>query len=118
MKLRFIYTPVSDLATAKAFYVDVLGAEIVWEEGALTCAVMLPGDHVPIMLDQDTSEVGSGPFYVVPSVTDFLATYEGRIKVIRGPSKIPPGMYAIFEDADGNALRVMDDTTSRERTGS
>src|SRR5687767_11874896 len=117
MKLRFIYTPVKDLATARAFYVDVLGATVLWGEGDTTCGVQLPGDHVPVMLDEDPTPDRSGPFYVVPSVHRFIER-NPSITFSRGPERISPGWYAAFEDPDGNLIRVMDDTESRERTGS
>lgn len=113
MRLRFIYTPVKDIASAKVFYVEVLGGEVVWEEGGSTCGVMLPGDHVQVMLDEDPSEERPGPFYVVPSVHRFIEEQQG-LTFVRGPDRIPPGWYAIFTDPDGNPIRVMDDTTSRE----
>lgn len=117
MKLRFIYTPVRDLAAAKTFYVDVLGATVVWEEGSSTCSVRLPGDHVQVMLDQDPSEGAAGPFYVVPSVHTFIER-NPSLTIVRGPDRISPGWYAAFEDPSGNLIRVMDDTESKERSGS
>ena len=117
MKLRFIYTPVKDIAIAKAFYVDVLGAKVEWDEGPLTCSVKLPGDHVQVMLDQDPSEgPAAGPFYAVPSVHAFMEK-NPSLTFVRGPVRIPPGWYAIFEDSEGNPIRVMDDTESNERKG-
>lgn len=115
MQLRFVYTPVSDLEAAKAFYVGVLGGTIAWEEGADTCGVTLPGDRVQLLLDVDPQENRSGPFYVVPSVHEFVERLDGRAHIVRGPDRIPPGWYVLLEDPDGNPIRVMDDTTSRER---
>lgn len=115
MKLRFIYVPVKDIAAAKSFYIGTLGGELLWEEGGLTCGVMLPGDHVQVMLDQDPSEGVGGPFYAVPNVHDFIASMNGSLTFVRGPDRIPPGWYAVFKDSEGNLIRVMDDTESRER---
>jgi len=114
MKLRFIYTPVTDLKAARAFYVDVLGASLLWEEGASTCGVQLPGDHVPVMLDEDPDGGVAGPFYVVPSVHRFIER-NPSITFLRGPERISPGWYASFADPDGNLIRIMDDTESKER---
>lgn len=114
MRLRFLYTPVTDLSAAKAFYLEVLGGAILWDEEGSTCAVQLPGGSVPVMLDQDPSGGAAGPFYVVPSVHRFLEEHP-ELALTNGPERISPGWYARFTDPDGHPIRIMDDTESKER---
>jgi predicted enzyme related to lactoylglutathione lyase len=113
VRLRFIYMPVSDLAAAKSFYLEQLGATLAWEEGSTTCGVVLPGDHVQVLLDEDPSDQKPGPFYVVPDVRAFVDQHP-ELTLVRGPQRISPGWYAAFDDADGNRLRIMDDSHSAE----
>lgn len=117
MRLRFFYQPVTDLEDAATFYRDVLGWTEAWREGTTTAAFTMPGSDLSIMLDEDPSEPAGGPFLVVEDVRAFYEENKGRLDFIEEPVAIAPGMYARFTDPSGNVIRIMDDTTSRERAG-
>ncbi len=114
MRLRFLYQPVKDVAQAAAFYRDELGLQEAWREGEAV-AFTLPGSNISLMLDQDPDEATGGPFFVVEDVVDFYERNRDRLSFLGAPTPIGPGMYVRFTDPSGNVIRVMDDTTSRER---
>lgn len=51
MKLRYVHVPVSDMATAVAFYAGTLGMEEAWREGDGTVAYWTSDRSVQLMLD-------------------------------------------------------------------
>jgi catechol 2,3-dioxygenase-like lactoylglutathione lyase family enzyme len=116
MKLRFFYQPVRDIEAALAFYCGVLGFEEGWREGSTTASVTLPGAQIGMLLDEDANEPPGGPFFVVDDVVAYYEQNRDRLDFAGEPSPIGPGMYARFTDPSGNVIRIMDDTTSRERS--
>jgi catechol 2,3-dioxygenase-like lactoylglutathione lyase family enzyme len=106
MKLAFAFLPTRDLHQAIAFYRDTLGLDEAWREGDHTVAFSLPGTDVALMLGSEFEP--AGPLFLVDSVRDF---YEHNVSALRfrfEPRDIPPGLYTIFDDPAGNAIRVMD----------
>lgn len=115
MRLRFFYQPVDDIEAAATFYREVLGLEEAWREGS-TVAFDLPGSGAALMLDEDPSAGLGALFFVVPSVADFYRRNRASLSFLEEPRPIPPGLLARFTDPSGNVIRVMDDSTSVERS--
>jgi catechol 2,3-dioxygenase-like lactoylglutathione lyase family enzyme len=113
MRLAFIYLPVTDVKEALALYRDTLGWEEAWREGETTTSLRLPGSEVQLMLDQDdgSGTHGPGPVFTVDSVKDFHAHRSGELRFRFGPSEIPGGFWAAFEDPSGNLTYVLDQST-------
>lgn len=109
MKFEMVYTPVSDLVAALAFYRDRLGWQEVWREGESTVALQLPGSDVVMMLD--VSQDPAGPMFVVDSFNDWRARHGAELDWRVGPMEIPGGMLGGFVDPSGNAVYVLDQAT-------
>jgi predicted enzyme related to lactoylglutathione lyase len=109
MKLTFLFTPVTDLDTALAFYRDTLGWSEAWREGETTVAFQLPDSDVQFMIDN--TPMPAGPMYEVDSVEKFLA---GKPDLdVRVPQQeMPGGFMAGFADPSGNVVYVFDQSTA------
>lgn len=111
MKLEFMFVPTSDLAASLALYRDTLGFTEVWREGDATVALALPGSDVQVMLDAHDPKAPVGPLFVVDSVQTFHAGRPQTLAVLDGPSEIPGGYLATYQDPGGATIRVMDQST-------
>ena len=105
MKLTFLYTPVTDLPAAIAFYRDVLGWDEAWREGTDTVAFQAPGSDVQVMVSID--RYPAGPMYLVDSVAAFLEDHP-EMTVTGDLGEIPDGTGVAFADPAGNAFYVFD----------
>lgn len=108
MKLEFLFVPTSDLRASLALYRDGLGFTEVWREGDTTVALTLPGSGVQLMLDANDPQAPVGPVFVVDSVADFHASKAESLTVLDGPSEIPGGALATYQEPGGATLYVMD----------
>lgn len=108
MKLRFLFHPVSNAIEAARFYREQFGWNELWRESDLTICVDIPGSEVGLVLDQDGYGVTTSGFFEVPSVDEFYNEYKAVVEFIVEPKDIPPGKYAIFQDPDGNPVRIFD----------
>ncbi|HEY8581659.1 MAG TPA: VOC family protein [Capillimicrobium sp.] len=114
MKLEFLFTPTSDLQASLALYRDGLGFTEVWREGEATVALALPGTEVQLMLDAHDPQAPVGPLFVVDSVEAFHAGRPEGLGVLDGPSEIPGGFLATYQDPGGAVLYVMDQSTDQQ----
>ncbi len=113
MKLEFLFVPTSDLTASLALYRDTLGFTELWREGDATVALALPGSDVQVMLDANDPKAPVGPLFVVDSVEAFHAARPENLAVLDGPSEIPGGFLATYEDPGGATIYVMDQTTDQ-----
>ncbi|RII19625.1 Glyoxalase-like domain protein [Streptomyces sp. YIM 130001] len=113
MKLEFMFIPTSDLAASLALYRDSLGFTEMWREGEATVALALPGSDVQVMLDANDPEAAVGPLFVVDSVETFHAARAEALVVVEGPSEIPGGFLATYQDPGGTTIYVMDQSTDQ-----
>ena len=111
MKLEFLFTPTSDLKASLALYRDSLGFTEVWREGDGTVALALPGTEVQLMLDAHDADAPVGPLFVVDSVETFHGDRPATLAVVDGPSEIPGGFLAAYQDPGGATIYVMDQST-------
>ena len=113
MKLEFLFTPTSDLKASLALYRDSLGFTEVWREGDATVALALPGTEVQLMLDANDPGARVGPLFVVDSVEAFHTARPETLTVADGPSEIPGGFLATYQDPGGATIYVMDQSTDQ-----
>ena len=111
MKLEFLFTPTSDLKASLALYRDGLGFTEAWREGEATVALVVPGTDVQLMLDANDPDAPPGPLFVVDSVEAFHRDRPDALAVLDGPSEIPGGFLATYQDPGGATLYVMDQST-------
>ena len=111
MKLEFLFTPTSDLKGSLALYRDGLGFTEAWREGDSTVALVVPGSDVQLMLDANDPSAPGGPLFVVDSVQAFHAGRPEALVVLDGPSEIPGGFLAVYQDPGGATIYVMDQST-------
>ena len=114
MKLEFLFTPTSDLQASLALYRDGLGFTEAWREGDATVVLAVPGTEVQLMLDAHDPEAPVGPLFVVDSVEAFHADRPEGLAVLDGPSEIPGGFLATYQDPGGAVLYVMDQSTDQQ----
>jgi catechol 2,3-dioxygenase-like lactoylglutathione lyase family enzyme len=123
--LHLVTIVVKQYDTAIAFFVDVLGFELVEDSPALTTAgypkrwvvVRPPGAETGFLLaradnDRQTAAIGNqtggrvGFFLRVDGVAAFDAMYERlvdhRVEIVRPPRDEPYGRVAVFVDIAGN----------------
>ncbi|MFS0780597.1 VOC family protein [Bacillus sp. 1P06AnD] len=108
MKLAFLCHPVERLQESLSFYRDELGFEEAWREGDHTIALKLPGSEVQLMIEDDGEGVAAGGTFIVDSVDEFYRINKENFDFLKLPCDIPPGRYAIFQDASGNPIRILD----------
>jgi catechol 2,3-dioxygenase-like lactoylglutathione lyase family enzyme len=113
MKLEFLFIPTSDLKASLALYRDSLGFTEMWREGDATVALSLPGSDVQLMLDSHDPDAPLGPLFVVDSVEAFHAARPAALAVVEGPSEIPGGSMATYQDPGGATIYVMDQSTDQ-----
>lgn len=110
-RLRFLYTPTKDTGRDVAWYVDVLGAELVWRFQAFGADVagLRVGDG-PLVLLADHRH---GPVLPIWQVDDLAATMRAlEAKGWRAegePFGIPNGDCVVFKDPSGNELALFED---------
>ena len=105
MQLTYIYVPVTDLASASAFYQGVLNLEEAWRDGDQTVAFHLPGSPVRLMVS--TSGKPPGPMYLVPSVQEHLAAHPD-LAVGLPVEETPIGWVVGTPDPAGNLSYLFD----------
>ena len=111
MKLEFLFVPTTDLSASLALYRDGLGFTELWREGDATVALTLPGTDVQLMLDANDPSAPPGPLFVVDSVETFHGGRPGTLTVLDGPSEIPGGFLATYQEPGGGTIYVMDQLT-------
>jgi catechol 2,3-dioxygenase-like lactoylglutathione lyase family enzyme len=110
VRLRFFYQPVTDVDAASSFY-RALGFEEDWRDGEMR-ALKIPGSSARLLLEEGTG--GPGLFLVVEDARAFRRE-RPDLDYLEEPTKISPGWLVRFRDPGGNVVRVMDDSTSKER---
>jgi catechol 2,3-dioxygenase-like lactoylglutathione lyase family enzyme len=113
MKLEFMFVPTSDLTASLGLYRDTLGFTEMWREGDATVALALPGSDVQVMLDANDPKAPVGPLFVVDSVETFHVARPETLAVVEGPSEIPGGFLATYQDPGGATIYVMDQSTDQ-----
>ncbi len=83
----------------------------MWREGDSTVALALPDSDVQLMLDANDPAAPLGPLFVVTSVEAFHASRPETLAVVDGPSEIPGGFQATYQDPGGATIYVMDQST-------
>lgn len=111
MKLEFVLVPTRDLGAALALYRDGLGLQEAWREGETTVTLALPGTDVQMMIDATDPDAPAGPVFIVDDVRAFHAGRPDGLTAVAEPADIPGGAIALYTDASGNALYVMDQAT-------
>lgn len=107
--------PVSDQQTAKGFYVDVLGLELVGEPDHGWLQVRPRGGHTSITLVTwfETMPPGSNRGTVLS--TDDLDSEIDRLRglgiVMSDVQEAPWGRFVTFDDPDGNGLVLQSNPT-------
>lgn len=107
--LKYLYTGSADYARDRAYYLDVLGAELVWEFegfGAQVGAFRLADG--PLILLADHREPPSVlPVFAVEELERTVKTLKARgWKSEAGPFGIPDGPCYTFRDPSGNEFAV------------
>ena len=65
------------------------------------------------MLDAHEPDAPAGPLFVVDSVEAFHSARPETLVVLDGPSEIPGGFLATYQDPGGATLYVMDQSTDQ-----
>lgn len=111
MKLEFMYLPTQDLDAALALYRDTLGFDELWREGDTTVGLGT-GSDVALMIDADSLPgSGPGPIFITDDIKAFHAAHDGAYELTLPPFEIPGGFMSAFQDAAGNFVYVMDQST-------
>ena len=105
MELRYLYTPVVDLARAVAFYGDQLQLEEAWREDTGTVAFWLPNRVAQIMCS--VTEQPAGPMYLVDSLEVWISDHPD-LEITIEKYDITGGSVAGFGAPDGNTFYVFD----------
>lgn len=111
MKLELFYVPTSDLPASLALYRDAFGGTELWREGDTTVALTFPGTETYVMLDSSNATRAAGPTFAVDKVADFHASLPAGLTVVKEPTEIPGGNWAIYTDAGGTNIYVVDQAT-------
>jgi catechol 2,3-dioxygenase-like lactoylglutathione lyase family enzyme len=106
VKLRFLLTPVPDLAGALPFFRDRLGWDEAWREGDSTVAFRLPDSQAQVMVVAGGDDP-PGPMYEVPDLDAFLAEH-ADLPVLSDRAPIPDGSVIGLGDPGGNVFYVFD----------
>jgi hypothetical protein len=109
MKLAFLFHPVKDLHESQKYY-EELGMTEAWREGNQVLGLSMPDSEVQLMIEEDEHDLGPGGVFLVESVDHFYEENESRLNFIKTPCSIPPGRYAVYKDATGNPIRIIDFT--------
>lgn len=118
MKLELLLVPTSDLNASLALYRDGLGFTELWREGDSTAALTLEGSEAQIMLDASDPNAAPGPMFVVDSVEAFHAARPEALTVLDGPSEIPGGFLAAYQEPGGATIYILDQSTETADEGS
>jgi predicted enzyme related to lactoylglutathione lyase len=105
---------VDDVASAVAFYRDVMGLVPRWREGNQAGLEFpgTPGSELVLHSDPDIPALDVN--YEVEDVTASLPTLvEAGSRVVTGPFSIPIGNCAVITDPFGNNLTLVDMTKGR-----
>lgn len=108
-----MFVPTADLKASLTLYRDTFGFTEVWREGETTAALALPGSEAQLMLDANDPEAPAGPVFVVDSVAAFHAARPEALGVLAGPSEIPGGFLAVYQDPGGATIYVMDQASDQ-----
>lgn len=121
MKLEVIGIPVSDVDTAKAFYVDQVGFHLDHDvsprEGMRVVQMTPPGSPCSVVIGQGMplGEPGTtkGPQLVVEDIDAARAALADRGVPITevqqlGPEGAPGSRFAFFADPDGNGWSLQE----------
>jgi predicted enzyme related to lactoylglutathione lyase len=108
VKLELFYVPTSDLTASLTSYREAFGATELWREGDTTAALTFPGTDAQVMLDASDPSAPSGPMFAVDSVAAFHAALPAGLTVVNPPAVIPGGSLAVYADAGGTVVYVLD----------
>lgn len=108
MKLELFYVPTNDLTASLKLYREAFGATELWREGETTAALTFPGTDAQVMLDATDPSAPSGPMFAVESVAAFHAARPAGLTVVDPPDSIPGGSLAVYADAGGTIIYVID----------
>jgi catechol 2,3-dioxygenase-like lactoylglutathione lyase family enzyme len=111
-RLAYLYVGTPDVDRAAAFYVDALGAEVVWafdRFGARVAALRI--GEGPLLLLADHRPAGECRLlYRVDDITEAVAELRrsGASRLIE--IGVPPGPCVIADDPAGNPIGVIEET--------
>lgn len=115
--LQDVYYNVSDMARAVTFYRDVLGLELVeageyWSSFRVGDASLglhwTEGPPVPpVPRDSHGAHAGGTLTFATDDIDASLTTLRDRSVRILGTLNEPWGRLVVFEDPDGNVLKIM-----------
>ena len=113
MKLVFLSHPVKNVKESLHFYREVLGFEEAWREGEHTIALNLPNSDVRLMIEDDEQDLSAGGVFLVDNVDAFYEAKKNVLTFVKTPFDVQPGRYAIYQDHDGNYMRIIDFTNEK-----
>jgi predicted enzyme related to lactoylglutathione lyase len=120
MKLELVPMPVTDVDTAKAFYIEKLGftedVDVRPTDGMRICQLTPPGSGCSILLSTGLQLIGDmtpgtlhGLHLVVNDIDSARAELAGRGVDIGEIEDVGGGVrYAWFKDPDGNSLALQE----------
>ncbi|TGD78743.1 VOC family protein [Hymenobacter wooponensis] len=118
-QLGFVSLQVSDLATSRQFYTEVLGFQTLPSSPPDACLFATQSGalfaiRTPIVDLQATSQLGWGVslWFSIPDLAAFLERLERKARLIRGLQATPFGNTAIIADPDGYWLTLQEVTAA------
>lgn len=79
-----------------------------------TASLMMPGEHVQVMLDQAAGPFRASPIMVVDDARAWCTSRRDQVTIWLDPEQIPGGYWAAFEDPFGNPIYVLDQSESTD----
>jgi catechol 2,3-dioxygenase-like lactoylglutathione lyase family enzyme len=118
--LRFdhLRLPVSDLARARAWYVDTLGMKVEFEVPDRQTVALQDSADFTIFLQQASASppAGCALWFQVDDVDATFAAWSGRgVAFAHGPQKNYWGYGAELRDPDGYLIRLWDVRSMKEK---
>jgi catechol 2,3-dioxygenase-like lactoylglutathione lyase family enzyme len=119
LKLDHLRLPVSDLARARAWYVDTLGLKVEFEVPDRRTVALQDSHDFTIFLQEVSAAVdpnGAALWFLVADVDATFAEWSGRgVRFAHAPSKVYWGYGAELADPDGYRVRLWDERSMREK---
>jgi catechol 2,3-dioxygenase-like lactoylglutathione lyase family enzyme len=107
-----IILSVPTLASAVAYYRDILGMKLVGQDSRAAALLMADG-ITEIVLRADPDQPSEEIFYLVDSVRDLYSRRaELQLKFVHPPRQAAHGYRAAVKDPFGNVLMLLDRTTA------
>lgn len=98
--------PVRDLAAGVAYYVDVLGFGVAWQDRGIMAAISLDGAQL-WLCEGDQGHPGTWVWFGVDDAAAYFAQVVARGAMVRvPPTNYPWALECQLLDPDGNVLRI------------